>query len=385
MPTTKTNRDGEESINLDPNIIINNVGPGFVQASSNLEKAATVISSITIPDDFEYAEELFKMPSRIDSSSTSLKEIYSWIIDDIVIPLIVADQKNQVAVQKLSNTTYDLKGLRDTLLSGGVAVELPTETIYIVPGTKDGLLQCAEAVMKQYSTQGWEWKGLGTSGGLVYEGPNCDNTFENVINNENLATCCATFVSTSLYLAGFVTTEDFYFDNNSKKSFNPNLPGNVYKVCQELECEEIKDENKLQPGDIMFYWENNKMTHTDIYIGKNEEGEDLFYSAGDTREIQAGKPVVHNLEKFWWAALRLPEEFKQILDINGNNITENENVETGLNMEDNKKIAVNLGTNNNENNNVNSNVIATNLITNKEKNEEKDNEINVKFLSNTQK
>lgn len=377
MFTTMTNMGGGGSINLDPNAIINNVGPGFVQASSNLEKAASMISSITIPDDFEYAAELSKMPSRIDSSSSSLKKIYSWIIDDIVIPLIVADQKNQAAVQEISN-------IRDTLLSGGVAVELPTETIYIVPRTKDALLQCAEVVMKQYAKQRWEWKGLGTSGGLIYGDSEWNpHTFEDVINNEKLATCCATFVSTVLYLAGFVTSEDFYFDNKSRKLFNPNLPGNVYKVCQGLECEEIKDENKLQPGDIMFYWENGKMTHTDIYIGKNEEGEDLFYSAGDTREIQKGKPVVHNLKKFWWAALRLPEEFKPTLDIKENIMIENKNVVTRLNTEDDKKMVVNLGTNTTTNmdNNANSNVIVTNLITD----EEKDNEINVEFLSNTEK
>lgn len=117
MPTTKINRDGEESINLDPNVIINNVGPGFVQACSSLEKAASAISSIAIPDDFEYAPELSKMPSRINSSDSTLKDICSWIINDVVKPLLEADKKNLGLVQELLNATNGFEWLKNILLN----------------------------------------------------------------------------------------------------------------------------------------------------------------------------------------------------------------------------------------------------------------------------
>lgn len=101
------------------------------------------------------------------------------------------------------------------------------------------------------------------------------------INNPNDVTCCATYVSSVIYKAG-------YFDEASMNSFNYNSATAVYKFLSSAGWKVVSSYNELEAGDIVFTNYNNESQeygHVQIYAG-----DDTWYNAGSTDAIQRSSP-----------------------------------------------------------------------------------------------
>lgn len=108
------------------------------------------------------------------------------------------------------------------------------------------------------------------------------NNIEMSISNPNQVTCCATYVSSALYVAG-------YFTESEMNSFNYNSSNSLYNYLIRNGWETIKDYSDMQPGDIVFMdntGNKSEINHVQIYAGN-----DLWYNAGSNDAIQGSAPL----------------------------------------------------------------------------------------------
>lgn len=296
-PFEKMNEN--EALYFDPNELYSCAGPALSSVQQYLDNAIDAAPK-DVPDDFEYKADLNpNIPIKLNQCKNDTKSLQTWIIDDVIIPMLELEGANEEAINNI----------KDIFMSGGVAVTLPTETLYIIPGTREAFDACGAALLRMYHDEGWTYA---NDGKLVYGGINSENTFEDVINNPWKVTCCATFVSTVLYLSGWADTEDFYFKNNDGSvGFNPNYQANTMKVLENLGCETIKMSDgydALEPNDIMFYWDSEgTLCHVDIYAGRDENGTHLARNCGSDNGISAGTATPKSFNGTYWVAVRLPE------------------------------------------------------------------------------
>lgn len=117
----------------------------------------------------------------------------------------------------------------------------------------------------------WEY----SDGGGLYS-----RNIEMAINNPNKVTCCATYVSSVLYLAGCFTEDQM-------NSFNHNYCDTLYSFLVENGWQAITSYDSLEAGDVVFmdYERNGYYNHVQLYAGN-----DTWYSAGNTDSIQKPAP-----------------------------------------------------------------------------------------------
>ena len=123
---------------------------------------------------------------------------------------------------------------------------------------------------------------------------------ESALNNEDKVTCCSTYVSSVLYVAGYFTEEEMNTPFYDKISFNS--PIWVDLKLDKSGWNKITDEDELEPGDIICMQTKGDMNpdHVQIYAGNGQ-----WYNAGMTYYIQTQAPYTNeNWTKDcieWWA------------------------------------------------------------------------------------
>ena len=164
-------------------------------------------------------------------------------------------------------------------------------SIQVIPGN---LLEAAQKLHDaqrdwQYTT---DYKRKYGNGGLVYK------DIEGSLNNPKKATCCSTYVSQVLYIAGYFTEAEM-----NKIGYNYQVELN--KLLKRSGWEKITDASQLQAGDIVFLdksGDEHNPNHVQIYAGN-----DMWYNAGNTKDIQGTSPVKRtNWVSYggwnkWWA------------------------------------------------------------------------------------
>lgn len=121
------------------------------------------------------------------------------------------------------------------------------------------------------------------------------NNIELSINNPNKVTCCATYVSSVLYLAGCFSEEQI-------NSINYNSSNGLYNFLVSSGWQEIRNYNELQAGDIVFMDTDRGerlINHVQIYAGDG-----TWYNAGNTYAIQGTAPYKSNASDEFMVALR---------------------------------------------------------------------------------
>ena len=105
------------------------------------------------------------------------------------------------------------------------------------------------------------------------------NNIEMSINNPNKVTCCATFVSSAIYKAGYFTEEQM-------NSFNYNSSTALHSFLASNGWQEVSSYDELQPGDVVFMTSGGSgIGHVQLYAGDG-----LWYNAGSTNAIQTVNP-----------------------------------------------------------------------------------------------
>ena len=137
-------------------------------------------------------------------------------------------------------------------------------------GAGGSILEVADELHQQQT--GWSY----SVGGDLYW-----NDIEKSINNPNRVTCCATYVSSVLYVAG-------YFSESEINSCNYNSSNELYDFLKNAGWNEIKSYDDLEPGDIVFTDTDTPATsigHVQIYAGDG-----LWYNAGNDNSIKGSAP-----------------------------------------------------------------------------------------------
>lgn len=144
------------------------------------------------------------------------------------------------------------------------------EIFTYVAGLGGSILEVADKLHQEQT--GWSY----STGGDLYW-----NDIEMSINNPNQVTCCATYVSSALYLSG-------YFTEDEMNSFNYNSSNGLYNFLKSVGWQQIQNYSDLQPGDIVFMdntCNKSAINHVQIYAGDG-----LWYNAGNTNAIQGSAP-----------------------------------------------------------------------------------------------
>lgn len=136
------------------------------------------------------------------------------------------------------------------------------------------ILEAAERIHAIYEDEKWTY----SVGSDLYSG-----NINRSLNNPNKVTCCATYVSCTLYLSGLVSEEEI-------NSISYNSSTAIYRYLKTLDGRfmEIESFDELEPGDIVFMTSDdvpNGIGHTQIYAGNN-----TWYNAGSTSSIQRANP-----------------------------------------------------------------------------------------------
>lgn len=136
------------------------------------------------------------------------------------------------------------------------------------------ILEAAEKIHSTYEDEKWTY----SVGSDLYSG-----NINLSLNNPNKVTCCATYVSCTLYLSGLVSEEEI-------NSISYNSSTAIYRYLKTLDGRfmEIESFDELEPGDIVFMTSDdvpNGIGHTQIYAGNN-----TWYNAGSTSSIQRANP-----------------------------------------------------------------------------------------------
>lgn len=125
------------------------------------------------------------------------------------------------------------------------------------------LLQVASTIHEQQTD--WSYSG---GSGLTW------GDIEQALNNPAKATCCATFVSTVLWKAGYFTTEEM-------NTFNYNYCPTLYDFLVSHGWQTIHSYDALEPGDVVFSGGDSGFGHVNIFA----EAPDGFYDAGSDYSI----------------------------------------------------------------------------------------------------
>ena len=136
-------------------------------------------------------------------------------------------------------------------------------------GSASNILDAADKVHKEQIT--WTYS---VGGDLFW------NNIEKSLNNPNKVTCCATYVGTTLYVAGLFTESEM-------NSYNYNLASATSEFLASKGWTKITNYNDLQAGDIVFMTSGVKsgIGHTQIYAGNG-----TWYNAGSTDAIRRESP-----------------------------------------------------------------------------------------------
>ena len=121
------------------------------------------------------------------------------------------------------------------------------------------------------------------------------NNIEMSINNPNKVTCCATYVSSALYLAG-------YFSEEQINSFNYNYADALYNFLIMNNWVLINNYDDLAAGDIVFMDTNGgsrDINHVQIYAGDG-----TWYNAGNNNAIHSAAPYRSNERSTFYVGVR---------------------------------------------------------------------------------
>lgn len=150
----------------------------------------------------------------------------------------------------------------------------------------NGIIDVAEEIHNIMEEQNWTY----SVGGDLYW-----NDIEMSTNNPNKVTCCATYVSSVLYSAGYLTEEE-------TNSFNYNAANGLYDYLSKTKhWKEITSYDDLEAGDIVFMTVENSsgIGHVQIYAGDGK-----WYNAGSTNAIQRDSPYTSDARSKFVAAIR---------------------------------------------------------------------------------
>lgn len=145
------------------------------------------------------------------------------------------------------------------------------------------LLAVADELHKAQQT--WTYS---TGGDLFW------NNIEMSINNPNQVTCCATYVSSVIYKAGYFTEEQM-------NSFNYNSATALHNFLANNGWQSINSYAELQPGDVVFMTSGSAsgIGHVQLYAGDG-----TWYNAGSTSAIQRPSPYESDASARFIVAMR---------------------------------------------------------------------------------
>ena len=121
------------------------------------------------------------------------------------------------------------------------------------------------------------------------------NNIELSINNPNKVTCCATYVSSVLYLSG-------HFSEEQMNSFNYNSSNGLYNFLLSNGWQAITEYSALQAGDVVFMDTDGgarAINHVQLYAGDG-----TWYNAGSNDAIHSSAPYSSNASNEFMIALR---------------------------------------------------------------------------------
>ena len=121
------------------------------------------------------------------------------------------------------------------------------------------------------------------------------NNIELSINNPNKVTCCATYVSSVLYLSG-------YFSEEQMNGFNYNSSNGLYNFLLSNGWQAVTEYNALQAGDVVFMDTDGgtrSISHVQLYAGDG-----TWYNAGSDSAIHGSAPYSSNASNEFMVALR---------------------------------------------------------------------------------
>ena len=117
------------------------------------------------------------------------------------------------------------------------------------------------------------------------------NDIEASLNNPNKVTCCATFVSCALYVAGCFSAEEF------NRECGYNSAQGLYDFLEKKGWTRINSYSELQAGDVVWLYRID--AHVQLYAGDG-----TWYNAGTTGAIQRPSPYSDNASGDFVCAMR---------------------------------------------------------------------------------
>ena len=135
------------------------------------------------------------------------------------------------------------------------------------------LLQAAETLHKRMEDENWIYSQSSSSTGLFW------GNIESSINKAN-RTCCATYVSSAIYMSGLATEEEM-------NSFNYNYVPTLKAFLEKKGWERIDSREELEAGDVVIFYSSSfeENGHVEIYAGDG-----TWYGAGSTYAVQSEAP-----------------------------------------------------------------------------------------------
>ena len=285
------------------------VAPTLESCCSNLADALSIV--LGLPR-LEGCEEIGSVVGKIDAIKSTISETKVSILE----AASYAEQKEKESVGIIERLMTYVGGLlnfqnkiTETILNNE-SIENPQGIVKLTDydgsyaggkinlRTQAGLLSMAQFVHD--NQMDWRYSGMGDPyPGLQY------SNFEDVLNNPNKATCCATYVSEVLYRCGLITHEDV----SSYAGFNPNYPLNLSYGLDAKGWEKIEAIDNLEPGDVVFGGPTDwNVVHVEIFAGIDENtGGYSWYSAGSDEQIKSVAPIIKEsslqdlMESNWWA------------------------------------------------------------------------------------
>lgn len=200
-------------------------------------------------------------------------------------------------VLSLNGTSYSLTGNVYSCQTDYIYHIKRWETTYVPPaveesgsgnvegGSASSILNAADKVHK--SQQKYTY----SVGGDLYW-----NNIKKSTNNPNKVTCCATFVGSTLYVAGIFSEEEM-------NSYNYNSAPSTSAFLADKGWKKITRYSDLKAGDIVFMTSGSTsgIGHTQIYAGNG-----TWYNAGSTSAIQRKSPYSSNASARFLHAYRKP-------------------------------------------------------------------------------
>lgn len=162
------------------------------------------------------------------------------------------------------------------------------EIFTYVKGSSSGILDAAYQVHSIMEQEGWTY----SLDGNLLGGYNIKKS----LNNPNRVTCCATYVSCTLYQGGYLTESE-------ANSFSYHSANSLYTYLKNIKkWKEIKYYGELEAGDIVFMTSptsGSNIGHVQIYAGDGK-----WYNAGSTNAIRRANPYTDNVSGRFIVAIR---------------------------------------------------------------------------------